>query len=161
VTGGYIYVLVLVDEAGKVITESRISASTCRSEAGARLVPAPWEGPNLGLCGFRGRAARGRAVPYRVAAVRDAWPSASDRALYVLIKERKSSRAGCVDAWQRDQERLIVKASAFSRQPSGPWRRASCSSGPRRTLADAALYGLCKMLEEADRAPSPFASPSH
>jgi len=34
-------------------------------------------------------------------AVREAWPTPGDRALYVLIKERKFG-AGCVDAWQRD-----------------------------------------------------------
>jgi len=150
VTGGYIYVPVLVDEAGKVITESRdICEHLVASEAGARLVPAPWEGPIWAYADFADGPLED--VLFRIAspAVRDAWPSASDRALYVLIKERKFG-AGCVDAWQRDQERLIVKAKRLLAPTSGPWRRASCLFGATPTLADAALYGLCKMLEEAD-----------
>src|SRR5579872_2778423 len=44
-TGGYIYVPVLVDGA-KVVTESRdICEHLLAGEAGARLVPAPFEGP--------------------------------------------------------------------------------------------------------------------
>jgi hypothetical protein len=34
------------------------------------------------------------------------------RALYVLIKERKFG-AGCVDAWLRDREDLLVRANAL------------------------------------------------
>src|SRR5260221_3281905 len=53
VTGGYIYVPVLVDEAGKVITESRdICEHLVASEAGARPVPPPWGGPILAHAEF-------------------------------------------------------------------------------------------------------------
>src|SRR4051794_22213864 len=45
-TGGYIYVPVLVDDAGGVITESkRICELIVASPSGAHLVPSPWEGP--------------------------------------------------------------------------------------------------------------------
>ena len=41
-TGGYIYVPVLVDDAGKVFTESRdICEHLLAGAAGARLVPSP------------------------------------------------------------------------------------------------------------------------
>src|SRR5260221_10733525 len=113
VTGGYIYVPVLVDEAGKVIPESRdICEHLVASEAGARLVPAPWEGPIWAYADFVDGPLED--VMFRIAspAVRDAWPSASDRALYVLIKERKFG-AGCVDAWERDRAAWIEKAKTF------------------------------------------------
>jgi glutathione S-transferase len=43
-TGGYVYVPVLVDDQGGVHTESRaICEKLCASDA--RLVPPPWEGP--------------------------------------------------------------------------------------------------------------------
>jgi glutathione S-transferase len=150
VTGGYIYVPVLVDDAGKAITESRdICEHLLVGEAGARLVPSPWEGPIWAYADFVDGPLED--VLFRIASpgVRDAWPRASDRALYVLIKERKFG-AGCVDAWQRDQGVLVEKGKRLL----APTLRTLASSaflfGAAPTLADAALYGNCKMLEEAD-----------
>src|SRR5215831_18277783 len=45
-TGGYIYVPVLVDDAGKVLVESRVICDALLSRPEAkRLVPSPFEGP--------------------------------------------------------------------------------------------------------------------
>jgi glutathione S-transferase len=82
VTGGYIYVPVLVDDAGRVVTESRdICEHLLSGEAGARLVPAPLEGPIWAYADFVDGPLED--VLFRIAspAIRDAWPTAGDRAL--------------------------------------------------------------------------------
>ena len=90
-------------------------------------------------------------VLFRIAspAVRDAWPSASDRALYVLVKERKFG-SGCVDTWEKEQGRLIDAARRFLAPSLETLAARDFLFGPTPTLADAALYGMCKMVEEAD-----------
>ncbi len=150
VTGGYIYVPVLVDDAGKVITESRdICEYLVAGPAGARLVPAPWEGPIWAYSDFIDGPPED--CLFRVASpyIRDSWTSPSDRALYVLIKERKFG-AGCVDQWQRDQASLLARARRFLAPTLKTLEARTFLFGEAPTLADAALYGVCKMLEEAD-----------
>ena len=116
ITGGYIYVPVLVTDQGQVITESRaICEHWVATEQGRRLVPSPWEGPIWAYSDFTDGALED--VLFRIAspAVRDAWPSAFARALYVLIKERKFG-AGCVDARARPADR--ARAQATRPEPS-------------------------------------------
>jgi glutathione S-transferase len=90
-------------------------------------------------------------VMFRIAspAMRDRWSQPGDRALYVLVKERKFG-AGCVDAWERDRPSLIARA----RELLAPTLRTLAARpflfGDAPTLADAALYGQCAMLEESD-----------
>jgi glutathione S-transferase len=149
VTGGYVYVPVLVD-GGKVVTESRsICEHLLAGEAGARLVPSPWEGPIWAYADFTDGPLED--ILFRIAspAVRDAWKSASDRALYVLIKERKFG-AGCVDAWQRDQGALIARAQHLLAPTIRTLASRRFLFGDAPTLADAALYGECQMIKEAD-----------
>jgi len=147
ITGGYIYVPVLVTSAGQVITESRaICEHIVSGEAGKRLVPSPWEGAIWAYADFTDGALED--VLFRIAspAVRDAWPSAFARALYVLIKERKFG-AGCVDAWERDRSALIERARKLLEPSLQSLRARPFLFGDRPTLADAALYGQCAMLE--------------
>jgi glutathione S-transferase len=150
VTGGYIYVPVLVDDDGKVVTESRdICEHLLVGEARARLVPAPWQGPIWAYADFVDGPLED--VMFRIGspAVRDAWPTVGDRALYVLVKERKFG-AGCVDAWARDQPALIDKARHLLAPTLETLAARAFLFGDAPTLADAALYGACKMLEEVD-----------
>jgi glutathione S-transferase len=150
VTGGYVFVPVLVDDEGKVVTESRdICEHLLAGAAGARLVPAPWAGPIWAYADFADGPLED--VLFRIAspAVRDAWASVGDRALYVLVKERKFG-AGCVDAWGRDQALLIGKAKHLLAPTLQTFKARAFLFGDAPTLADAALYGLCKMVEEAD-----------
>jgi glutathione S-transferase len=149
-TGGYIYVPVLVDDAGKVVTESRdICEHVLSGDAGARLVPPPWEGPIWAYADFVDGPLEDVAFRIGSPAVRDAWPSPGDRALYVLIKERKFG-AGCVDDWQRDQEKLVQRAKRLLSPTLRTLAAREFLFGATPTLADAALYGVCAMLEEAD-----------
>ena len=150
VTGGYIYVPVLVDDDGTVTVESRdICERLLAGEAGARLVPAPFQGPIWAYADYCDGPLED--VMFRIAspAMRDRWTNPSDRALYVLIKERKFG-PGAVSAWERDRDVLIAKAKKLIAPTLLTLAERPFVFGERPTLADAALYGLCAMLEESD-----------
>jgi len=148
-TGGYVQVPVLVDDDGRVLTESRdICEHVLRGEPGARLVPAPFEGPVWAYADFVDGPLED--VLFRVASpyVRDAWATAWERGLYVFIKERKFG-AGCVEAWERDREALLARARKLLAPTLRTLERQPFLFGGDATLADAALYGVGAMLEEA------------
>lgn len=148
-TGGYIHVPVLVADDGSVITESRtICEQLVAIPRRVPLVPSPLEGPVWGYCDFVDGALED--VMFRIASpgVRDGWASPGDRALYVLIKERKFG-TGCVDAWERDRPNLIARARHLLAPSLATLAQRPFLFGETPTLADAALYGVCKMLEEA------------
>jgi glutathione S-transferase len=153
-TGGYVQVPVLVDE-GRVVVESRDICSYLLEGPlqGARadaLVPSPHEGPIWAFADFVDGPLED--VMFRIGSpfVRDAWPTAWERGLYVFVKERKFG-PGCVNAWERDREGLLGRA----RRLLGPSLRTLAKQpflfGATPTLADAALYGVLVMLEEARR----------
>ena len=149
VTGGSIYVPVLVANDGKVIVESRdICEALLVGSVAARLVPPPLQGPIWAYADFCDGPLED--VLFRIAspAIRDAWERPSDRALYVLIKERKFG-AGCVDAWERDRDGLVAKAKHLLAPTLATLSERPFLFGEQPTLADAALYGNCAMLEEA------------
>jgi glutathione S-transferase len=151
VTGGYIHVPVLIDDAGKVLTESRDICEhlLASEEASSRLLPAPLEGPIWAYADFVDGPLED--VMFRIGspAVRDAWPTPGERALYVLVKERKFG-AGCVSQWEKQRPELLAKALRLLRPTLSTLGRQDFLFGANPTLADAALYGVCKMLEEAD-----------
>jgi glutathione S-transferase len=145
-TGGYIYVPVLVEDDGNVITESRrICERLLRGEAGRALVPSPLDGPIWAYSDWCDGLLED--VIFRIGSpwVRDRWASVSDRALYVLVKERKFG-AGCVDAWARDQDQLIERANAMLEPTARTLALQPFIFGAAPTLADAALYGEFAML---------------
>lgn len=151
-TGGYVYVPVLVLDSGKVVIESRdICEHLLAGEAGARLVPSPFEGPIWAYADFADNTLED--VLFRIASphVRDAWENPGDRGLYVLIKERKFG-AGCVEAWERDQALLVQKAKKLLSATFRTLQARPFLFGDAPTLADAALYGDCAMIAEANAA---------
>lgn len=148
-TRGYVQVPVLLDDAAEVVLGSRaICEHLLRGAAGARLVPAPLAGPIWAYADFADGALED--VLFRIASphVRDAWPSAAERGLYVFIKERKFG-PGCVDAWLREQSALIAQAQHLLRPTLETLSATPFLFGAQPTLADAALYGNCAMLEAA------------
>jgi glutathione S-transferase len=150
VTGGYIYVPVLVTDDGRAISESReISEYLLAGERGAALVPSPLEGPIWAYHDFVDGPLED--VLFRIAspAIRDAWPRAGDRALYVLIKERKFG-AGCVSAWERDRPALVAKAKKLLAPTLRTLEQQPFLFGDRPSFADCCLYGNCAMLHEGD-----------
>lgn len=150
VTGGYIYVPVLVGDDGRVTVESRdICEAILVGDVSRRLVPSPLEGPIWGYADFVDGPLED--VMFRIASpgVRDAWKSPSDRALYVLIKERKFG-AGCVTAWEKGRSELVTRAQRLLAPTLATLEARGFLFGDAPTLADAALYGCAAMLEEAN-----------
>jgi len=149
VTGGYIYVPVLVDDDGTVVVESRdICERLVGRGDGRRLVPSPLDGPIWGYADFADGPLEDILFRIGSPAVRDAWPTLAERALYVLVKERKFG-AGCVDAWERDRDALIARARELLAPTLRTLAERPFLFGDSATLADAALYGQCAMLEES------------
>ncbi|HKO53220.1 MAG TPA: glutathione S-transferase family protein [Polyangiaceae bacterium] len=149
-TGGYVQVPVLVADDGRSIVESRaICEHLLSGTAGAKFVPSPLEGPIWGYADFVDGPLED--VLFRIASpeIRRAWPSAAERALYVYIKERKFG-AGCVDAWLRERAQLVQRAQSLLGPTLKTLAQRPFLFGDEPTLADAALYGNCAMLEEAD-----------
>lgn len=148
-TGGYVMVPVLVDDAGRALIESRAICQHLLASGPHDLVPEGWEGPIWGYADFCDGPLED--VMFRIAspAVRNAWRSPSDRALYVLNKERKFG-PGCVDQWQRDQNGLIARARELLEPTLVTLARRPFVFGDAPTLADTALYGNCIMLDEAE-----------
>lgn len=148
-TGGYIYVPVLQDDDGRVTVDSRAICERLLSTADARqLVPSPLEGPIWAYSDFADGPLED--ILFRIASpkVRDAWPTPFARALYVLIKERKFG-TGCVEAWERQGAELTARARHLLSPTLSTLSRRPFLFGDAPTLADAALYGNCCMLEEA------------
>jgi glutathione S-transferase len=148
VTGGHVMVPVLVDDDGTVTVESRAICERLAATApGSRLVPSPLEGPIWAYHDFADGPLED--VTFRIAspAVRDAWSTPGERALYTFIKERKFG-AGCVDAWLRDRETLFAKARHLLAPSLSTLRQQPFLFGTEPTLADAALYGNCVMLND-------------
>jgi glutathione S-transferase len=145
-TGGYIHVPVLVEDDGTVITESRrICEHLLRGEAGRALVPSPLDGPIWAYSDWCDGPLEDVVFRIGSPSVRDRWTSVNDRALYVLVKERKFG-PGCVDAWARDQDQLIARASAMLEPTARTLALQPFVFGAAPTLADAALYGEFAML---------------
>jgi len=148
-TGGYIYVPVLVDDDGGVHVESRqICEHLLRADGADRFVPSPLEGPVWAYSDFCDEILED--VLFRIASphLRATWTDAGERALYTLIKERKFG-AGCIDAWAAAHATLVKKAQSLLAPSVATLSKTPFVFGSKPTLADAALYGNLAMLHEA------------
>jgi glutathione S-transferase len=151
-TNGYVYVPVLVDDDGTVLTESRdISAHLLSAPDAKWLVPSPLEGPVWAYADFADNVLEDITFRIGSPSTRESWPTASDRALYVMNKERKFG-AGCIDQWLRDRDLLCARARRLLLPSFATLAQQRFLFGERPTLADAALYGQALMLREADPA---------
>jgi len=65
----------------------------------------------------------------------------------VLVKERKFG-PGCVDAWLAERAQLVARARLLLAPTLETLAQHPFLFGDEPTLADAALYGNCVMLEE-------------
>jgi glutathione S-transferase len=149
-TGGYILVPVLVTDAGQVIVESReICEHLLLGATASRWAPVPIRGPIWAYADFADGPLEDLLFRIASPAVRDAWPTAGDRALYVLIKERKFG-VGCIDAWLAGRSDLVARAKRLLAPTLETLAQRPFLFGDQPTLADAALYGNCVMLEEGD-----------
>ena len=145
-TGGYIHVPVLVTDDGRAITESRrICEHLVAEPDGARFVPAPWDGPIWAYHDFTDGPLED--VLFRLASplVRDRWEDPGDRALYVVMKERKFG-PGCVDAWAAARGELLARGRALLLPSLRTLAARPYLFGDQPTLADVALYGQLAMV---------------
>ena len=104
-TGGYVQVPVLLTDDGRVIVESRaICEHLLAGPAGAKLVPAPLEGPIWGYADFVDGPLED--VLFRIASpeIRDAWPSAAERGA-VRVRQGAQIRRGL-------RRRLVTRSRA-------------------------------------------------
>jgi len=151
-TGGYIYVPVLVDDDGAVVVESRrICEKLLVGASKQALVPSPFEGPIWAYADFADGPLED--VLFRVASpeLHHRFRDPGEQALFTLIKERKFG-AGCVDQWLKDREGLVERGRHLLAPSLATLEQTPFLFGTRPTLADAALYGLLAMLESADPA---------
>ncbi len=158
-TGGYILVPVLAASDGQVIVESRaICEHLLQGKGGARLVPSPLQGPIWAYADFADGPLED--VMFRIAspALHHAWPTAGERALFAFIKERKFG-PGCVEAWLAGRDKLVAQAKRLLAPTLATLAERAFLFGDAPTLADAALYGNCAMLEEGDERLLPLISP--
>ncbi|HEY6728665.1 MAG TPA: glutathione S-transferase family protein [Polyangiaceae bacterium] len=149
-TGGYIYVPVLVDDEGVVTVESRpICEKLLVGAAKQALVPSPFEGPIWAYADFADGPLED--VLFRIAspALHHRFRDPGEQALFNLIKERKFG-AGCVDQWLQGRDALIERGQRLLAPSLATLERVPFLFGTRPTLADAALYGLLAMLESGD-----------
>jgi glutathione S-transferase len=148
-TGGYIYVPVLED-GGQVVFDSRRICQRLVGEGGA-FVPAPLEGPIWAYHDWCDGPLED--VLFRIGSpgIRDSWKTAGERALYVLIKERKFG-VGCVEAWERGVEELVAKGNELLAPSARTLAAQPFLFGAQPTLADCALYGLFAFLRVASPA---------
>lgn len=149
-TGGYIYVPVLQTPTGEVIVESRAICARLLTP-GHALLPAGLEGPIWAYHDHVEGAIEDVLFRLATPAVRDAWPTSWERALYTLIKERRYG-AGSIEAWEADRGGLLERGRALLVPTAHTLERHPFLFGEQPTLADLALYGQYKMLEEADEA---------
>jgi len=149
-TGGYVYVPVLVVENGHALVESKAIADHLVGRSGAEwLVPTGAEAVVWAYHDWVDGPLEDVLFRIGSPAVRDSWQSPWERALYVLVKERKFG-AGCVDQWQRDRAALIQRARQLLEPTLRTLSQRPFLLGEVPTLADAALYGNCAMLEVSE-----------
>jgi glutathione S-transferase len=147
-TGGYIYVPVLVD-AGRVLTESRDICEHLVARRGAEwLVPPALDAGVWAYADFVDSQVEDFAFRIASPDVRKQWSSAGERALYTLIKERKFG-AGCIERWLEQRESLLAGLARLLRATERTLSRQRFVFGERPSLADAALHGNALMLQEA------------
>ena len=151
-TGGYLQVPVLVDDAGEVTVDSRaICERLLQGDAAHQLVPPPWEGPIWAYADWVDGPLEDLMFRLASPGVRRSFARPADRALFTFIKERKFGR-GCVEEWERNAAELVGRARALLEPTVQTLSQRPFIFGDRPTLADAALYGQCCMLRCADAA---------
>jgi glutathione S-transferase len=149
-TGRYIQVPVLADDAGQVTIDSRaICVALLQGEQAERLTPSPWQGPIWAYADWCDGPLED--VLFRLASpgIRRRFERIADRALFTFIKERKFGR-GCVEQWQQSTGELVSQARALLAPTAQTLARQPFLFGEQPTLADAALYGQLAMIRFAD-----------
>lgn len=157
---GYTSVPVLVLEDGSAVADSRaIAAHLVERHPGCRgLVPAGLEAAAWAYADWAEGGLEDVLFRLATPGIRDRFASANDRALFVLVKERKFG-PGAVAAWERDRAGLRARAAALLVPTGQTLARQPFLLGPRPTLADAALYGQMAMAVYGGADPAQLGGP--
>lgn len=149
-TGGYVYVPVLVDDAGRVVTESRtICEHLLADQRAAHLVPESLEAAAWAYHDFSDHVLEDITFKIASPATRRKFRRAGERALYTMNKERKFG-AGCVDRWEQEQPEMLERVRHFLSPSLRVLRRTPFLFGDQPTLADASLAMHTRMMSYAD-----------
>lgn len=150
-TGGYIHVPVLVDDAGQVRKESKsICEFLVSLPSGERLVP---KGLDAAIWAYHDWCDNQlEDVIFRIASplVRRTFKSPQERAFFTLIKERKFGQ-GCLESWEEDSDNLLKRARKLLNATEKTLSEQAFVMGEKPSLADAALFGEFAMLDQAGR----------
>ncbi len=150
-TGGYVHVPVLQLEDGTVLTESRrICEALVAEGAGLALVPAELAGPVWAFADWCDAVLEDVAFRIATPGIRDRFSSPWEKALFVLVKERKFG-PGAVARWAAERDDLVARARSLLAPVAHTLSDRPFVFGGAPTLADAALYGQLALLSYADR----------
>ncbi len=150
-TGGYVHVPVLRLEDGTILTESRRICEALVAEGPGRpLVPEALAGPVWAFADWCDAVLED--VVFRIGSpgIRDRFTSPWEKALFVLVKERKFG-PGAVDRWVAERDDLVARARSLLAPVAHTLSDRPFVFGGLPTLADAALYGQLALLCYADR----------
>jgi glutathione S-transferase len=148
-TGGYVHVPVLVRADGTVLTDSRRICEVLVSEpAGAGLIPERQAAATWALADWADGPFEDAAFRIASPGLRDRFTDPWERALFVLVKERKFG-PGAVDRWLAERGALVERASALLAPVARDLATRPYLMGDRPSLADTALFGQLAMLRSA------------
>jgi len=147
-TGGYILVPVLERDDGSVLCDSRtIMATLVRDDARfAPLVPSADAGPIWAYVDWALGTLEDVAFRLASPGLEPRFPSAFERALFVLVKERKYG-PGCVQQWAEQGDVLQARMVELLEPTLATLAQRPFLFGDAPTLADCALEGLLLMLD--------------
>jgi glutathione S-transferase len=150
-TGGYVHVPVLRLEDGTIVTDSRRICEALAAEGpGRALVPEALAGPVWAFADWCDAVLEDVAFRLASPGIRDRFVSPWEKALFVLIKERKWG-PGAVDLWAAQRDDLAARARSLLAPVAHTLSDGPFVFGSAPSLADAALYGQLAMLCYANR----------
>jgi glutathione S-transferase len=150
-TGGYIHVPVLVDDAGTVHLESRHISQWLVARR-PTLVPSPLDGPIWAYADWCDQVLEDPCFKLAAPGIRGQFPRSVDQALYTLIKERKYG-TGCVESWEKKSAAYLHDVRAALTPTERTLRSNAFLFGSEPTLADGALFGQLAMMQFAGISP--------
>lgn len=148
-TGGYVHVPVILRPGGSVITDSRAICAALTADArGAPLAPEGQAAAVWALSDWADQVFEDAVFRIASPALRDRFVDPWERALFVLVKERRWG-AGAVERWRQEEPALVRRALELLEPLTRDLANRPFLLGDRPTLADAALYGQLAMLRFA------------
>ncbi len=149
-TQGYIQVPVLLQDDGNFLKDSKVICKALLvGEHEKKLVPSPWQGPIWAYSDWCDQILEDTIFRLSSPGIEKRFKTLEERALYRYVKERRYGE-GCVQAWAKNKGDLVAKARNQLKPTLHTLDEQEFIFGSAPTLADAALYGLIKMVDISD-----------